>query len=176
MPYKNDPATNAADKTGVAAFAKCVGKPNSDLDQVAEANSDDFDQGDAEISSDASSYRSQRLVDSDIAALHSPKASLCFEQVLKATITAAAPEATIESVTFKITPGSAGGPANVIANGAGTFKIGMGGNAAEGYFSNAFIFGPMIEANVTAISTGAPVSTSLVESLAAAVANRAAHH
>jgi hypothetical protein len=115
------------------------------------------------------------VVDTDTAALHSPKASRCFEQVLKATITAAAPEATIESVTFKIAPGSAGGSANVIANGAGTFKIGMGGNTAEGYFSNAFIFGPMIEANVTAISTGAPGSASLVDSLVADVANRAAH-
>jgi hypothetical protein len=170
-PYEPDPATSAAD----AEFAKCLGVPNSDTEQVAEAHSDDFDQGDAEISSEAYSFRSQSAVDADIAGLHSAKAAPCFEQEMRQVLASAAPAGgTIESVSLKITPGSAGGPANVVATGAGTFQISASGNSVEGYLSVAFITGPLIEADVTSAGIGAPVPTSVMDPLVAAVAGRAA--
>jgi hypothetical protein len=170
-PYEPDPAASAA----AAEFAKCLGVPNSDTEQVAEAHSADFDQGEAEISSAAYSFRSQSAVDADTAGLHSAKAAPCFERLMRQALASAAPAGgTIESVSLKITPGSAGGPANVVATGAGTFKISASGNSVTGYLSVAFITGPLIEADVTAFSAGAPVPTSLMDPLVADVAGRAA--
>jgi hypothetical protein len=175
-PYTTDTAADAAGNAAQAAFAKCLGVSNSDIDKVAEGHSGDFDQGDAEISSDATSFRSQSVVDADAAALQSAKASPCAEQLVRQTLAGAVPAGgTIESVSFKITPGSTSGPANVVARGDGSFKVSVSGNTAEGYVSIAFISGPMIETDVTAFNVGAPVPTSLTDSLVAAVANRAAH-
>jgi hypothetical protein len=175
-PYTSDPTTDAAGNAADAAFAKCLGVPNSETDKVAEGHSGDFDQGDAEISSDATSFRSQSVVDADVAALQGPKASPCGEQLVRQTLAGATPAGgTIESVSFKITPGSGDGPTNVVATGAGSFKISVSGNSAEGYVSITFISGPMIETDVTAFNVGAPVSASLTDSLVSAVANRAAH-
>jgi hypothetical protein len=172
-PYEPDPAESAA----AGEFAKCLGVPNRDTDQVAEAHSGDFALGDARISSEAYSLRSQSEVDADIAGLHSAKASPCYEQELRNVIASAAPGgAPIESVSFKITPGSAGGPANVVATGAGTFRFKVGGSvySRAGVVSVAFITGPLIEADVTVNSAGAPVPTALMGSLVVAVARRAA--
>ena len=55
-PHQSDPAEDAIFKAQDAATAKCLGVPNSDPNKVAEAHSDDFAQGDAQISSNASSY------------------------------------------------------------------------------------------------------------------------
>ena len=171
-PYEPDPNASAAD----AEFHKCLGVPSSDADQVAEANSDDFDQGDAEISSAAYSFRSQSAVDADVAGLHSAKAAPCLEQEMtKLFASGGLPAgATLESVSFKITPGSAGGPANVVATGAGTFKVSGSGLSVTGYLNVAFITGPLIEADVTSDNIGAPVPTSVMDPLVAAVADRAA--
>jgi len=87
---------------------------------------------------------------------------------------AAPPGSTIESVSFRIGPGSVGGLPNIVATAVGNFKIKAGGKSGEGNLTVAFINGPLIEANVPAFSTGAPVPTSLMGSLAAAVAGGAA--
>jgi hypothetical protein len=78
-PYKADPSAAAYG----AAYAKCVGVRNTDPDVVAEANSQDFDRGDASVSSSADSYPSQSDVDVDVAAFHSPKYAPCLEKVMK---------------------------------------------------------------------------------------------
>lgn len=99
----------------IAAFAsstltrsihsRCLGVPNSDVDQVAEGHSGDFDQGAAEISSSATSFRSHSVVDADAAALQSSKASPCAEQLVRRTLVGAVPAGRrIESVSFKLTP------------------------------------------------------------------------
>jgi hypothetical protein len=167
-PYQADPS-GAADQ---AAWVKCVGVRNTDADQVAEADSDDFTLGDAYISSSATSYRSQSDVDTDTAALLSPKAAPCFEKVAKQSL--AAEGAAVKSVSVKITPGSAGGPANVVATLVATIKFSEGGKQTVHYYTNAFIIGPLIEAEVIAQNIGAPVPASLMEPLVATVANRAA--
>jgi hypothetical protein len=177
-PYQSDPGDAATEAAADAENAKCLGVPNSNLDKVAEANSDDFAQGDAQISSSADSYRSQSAVDADIAGLHNSKASTCFEQQftkLFASSGVLPAGATFESVSVKITPGSAAGPANVVATGTGTAKITVSGTPVVVYFSRAFIAGPLIEAGVDAFSPGTPVPASVMDPLVAAVANRAAH-
>ena len=168
-PYQPDPADSAA----YAEFAKCLGAPNTD--QVAEAHSDDFALGGARVSSPAYSFRSQSTVDAYTAGLLSSKASPCFEPLGRQMLTSAAPPgSTIESVVFRIGPGSLGGLPNIVATAGGNFKLSVSGKSVQGNLTVVFINGPLIEANISAFSSGAPVPTSLMGSLAADVAGRAA--
>ncbi len=167
QPGPNDSASNAA-------LVKCVGGRNTDSDKVAEAHSDDFALGDASISSSATSYRLQSDLDADMAMLHSPKLSPCFEQTTKKQLAASLPAGgTIESASIKITPGSAGGPANVVATGTGTIKVQVNGQQVPVYLTVAFITGPLIEAEVDTENIGTPVPASVVNPLVATVATRA---
>ena len=169
-PYQPDP-NDSADN---AAMMKCVGARNTDSDKVAEANSDNFALGNASISSSAASYRSQSDLNADVATLHSPKLSPCFEQMMKKQLAASLPAgSTIESASIKITPGSAGSPANVVATGTGTIKVRVNGQQAPLYLTVAFITGPLIEAQVDTENVGAPVPASVVNPLLATVATRA---
>jgi hypothetical protein len=167
QPGPNDSASNAA-------FMKCVGARNTDSDKVAGANSDNFALGNATIFSFATSYRSQSDLNADVTALHSPKLSPCFEQMMKKQLAASLPAgATTESASIKITPGSAGGPANVVATGTGTIKVRVNGQQVPVYLTVAFITGPLIEAGVDAENVGTPVPASVVNRLVATVATRA---
>ena len=183
LPHKTDPNAAATD----AALARCVGGRNTDTDKVAEANSADFALAGASISSSADSYRSTSDLDSDIAMLNSPKVSTCFDQQLVKQLATSLPKgATIASASVKITPGSAGGPTNVVANGTGSIKVSMNSQQAAVYVTAAFdagpviyvtvafITGPLIEAEVDTSSLGTPIPASLVKSLVAEVATRAA--
>jgi hypothetical protein len=169
--YQPDPNESADN----AAFYKCLGARDTDSDRLAEANSDNFDQSDASISSSASSYRSDSDLNSDIAELHSPKISSCFEQMVKKQLATSLPAgSTIESASIKIAGGSAGFPANVVATGTGTIKVGLSGQQIAVYLYVAFITGPLIEAEVDAENVSAPVPTSVVNPLVTKVATRAA--
>jgi hypothetical protein len=168
QPGPNDSANNAA-------LVKCVGGRNTDSDKVAEAHSDDFDLGNASISSSAASYRSRSDLVADVAMLHSPRLSLCFKQLTKKQLEAAFPAGTkIKSASIKITPGSAGGPANVVATGTGTIKVRVNGQHVSVYLTVAFITGPLIEAEVDTENVGTPVPAPVVSPLVATVATRAA--
>jgi hypothetical protein len=169
-PYQPDPN----DAANNAALMKCVGARNTDSDRVAEAHSDDFALGDASISSTADSYRSQSDLDTDVAVLHSQKLSPCFGQMMKKQLAASLPAGgTVKSASIKITPGSAGGPANVVATGTGIIKIQVNGQQVPVYLTVAFITGPLIESEVDAENAGTPVPASVVNSLVATVATRA---
>ena len=183
VPHRVDP--NAA--ANAAALAKCVGGRDTNSDQVAAANSADFALARASITSSASSYRSPSDVSSDIAMLQSPKVSTCVkQQMVKQLATSLSKGATIASASIKITPGSAGGPANVVAIGTGSIKISLNSQQAAMYrtvasvtgpviyLTVAFITGPLIEAEIDTTSLGTPLPASLVKSLVAAVATRAA--
>ena len=100
-PYQPDPSDSATN----AAFTKCLGVPDTDSDKVADAHSDDFSLGDASVSSDASSYRSQGDLNSDVAALHSPKFSSCFTQLMNKQLASSLPMgSTIESAWSRSNP------------------------------------------------------------------------
>jgi hypothetical protein len=166
---------NPSDEAGNVAMLKCVGARNTDGDKVAEANSDDFAAGDAQISSSATSYRSQADLDTDLAMLRSPKLSPCLEQLLKKELASSLPAGgTVGSTSVKVTPGSAGGPANVAATATAIIKVSVNGQQIPAYMSLAFITGPLIEAEVDSDNIGAPVAASVLSGAVAAVANRAA--
>jgi hypothetical protein len=158
-----------------AEIAACVGLPNSENKKAAEANSDSFALGDATISSSANSYRSQSDIDTDIALLNSPKVSQCYEQMTKNSFATSLPaDATIDSASFKVTPGSAGGPANVVATLTGTATVSISGQKIEFYPTIVFITGKLLEAEVDAVNIGAPVPADTMSTIVAAVATRAA--
>jgi hypothetical protein len=99
----------------------------------------------------------------------------CYQQLVKKELGASLPAgATIESESFTFTPGSAGGPANVVATGTGTVKVRLSGQQVPLYLNVAFITGPLIQAEVDAENVGTPVPASVVNALVAAVAARAA--
>jgi hypothetical protein len=101
LPHKTDPNAAATD----AALARCVGGRNTDTDKVAEANSADFALAGASISSSADSYRSPSDLDSDIAMLHSPKVSTCFDQQLVKQLATSLPKgATIAAGSSRSRP------------------------------------------------------------------------
>ena len=168
-PYQPDPN----DAANNAAFDTCVGTPNTDSDKVAEAHSDNFGQGLAIISSSATSYRSQTDLDAGVTMLHSPKVSPCFAQLIKTQAAASLPGARIESASINITPGSAGGPPNVVATGAGTISVQLNGQQLAVYATVAFITGPLIEAELVTESVSAPVPAAVVNPLVARMAGRA---
>jgi hypothetical protein len=156
-------------------MVKCLGVRNTEGDKVAEAHSDDYSLGDASISSSASSYRAQSDLDTDIASLHSPKLSACYDKLIKKELAASLPAgATVESASIKITPGSAGGPANVVATGSGTLSVRASGQLVPIYLTVAFIKGPLIQAELDTENAGSPVPASVVNALVASVATRAA--
>ena len=80
----------------------------------------------------------------------------------------------VASASIKVTPGSAGGPANVVATGTGTVQVQVNGQQIPVYLTVAFITGPLIEAEVDAENVGTPVPVSVVNRLVATVATRAA--
>ena len=107
--------------------------------------------------------------------MHSPKLSSCFDQLMKKTLVATMPAGTtVASSSIKITPGSAGGPVNVIATGTGTIKVSVNGQQVLFYVSVAYITGPLIEAQVDTFNVGSPVPASVVNPLVTTVATRAA--
>lgn len=170
-PYVADQSSAA----NAAEMAACVGLPNSENDKAAEANSDSFALGDATISSSANSYRSQSDIDTDVAMLNSPKAAQCYEQLIKKTLATSLPAgATVDSASFTITPGAAGGPANVVATLTGTATISINGQKIEFYPTIAFITGKQLEAEVDAMNVGSPVPAATMSTIVAAVATRAA--
>jgi hypothetical protein len=169
-PSQDNPSADAARDV---ALYQCLGVPNYRTPtRVDEAFSDDFTRGDAYIYSSASSYRSQSEVEADVAAVLSPKFSPCIAKLIRQQ--AANHAVAVKSVSVKVTPGSAGGPANVAATGVATFKTNEGGKQTVHYSTVAYIIGPFIEAEVDSESIGAPVPASLMEPLVATVANRAA--
>jgi hypothetical protein len=162
------------DDANQAALLKCVGARNTGPDKVAEANSDDFALGDASVSSSATRYRSRSDLDVDVAVLHSPKLSTCYERLIGTKIGGSLPAGTkINSKSFKITLGSAGGPSNIIATGTSTIDLTVDGQAASVYLTISFITGPLIQAEVDTENIGSPMPASLVTSLVTAVAKRA---
>lgn len=170
-PYQPDPNSAAEDTT----LAACVGARDTDSDQVAVANSDDFGLSNATISSSATSYRSQSDLVTDIATLHSPKLSSCFSQMMKKQLASSLPAGSeVTSASIKVTPGSAGGPANVIATGTGTIQVQVSGQQIPVDLTVAFITGPLIQAEVDASNVGTPVPASVMNRLVATVATRAA--
>jgi len=173
--WKSTPHRDPNAAAEQAALARCLGVSSIARQQVAKVYSSYFTHGNAYVPfffSSATSYRSQNAADANLEALANSDGSRCYEKLLKQAIELQ-PGATMD-VSFKLTLGSAGGPDSVAATGDGTIQISMGGLPSVAYYRVAFIDGPLITAEVDAMNIGARVPTSLMQSLVASVANRAA--
>jgi hypothetical protein len=171
-PHKLDPKA----ATEQAALAQCVGGPNTAAAQVSEYHSPDFGLNGASVSSSASSFTSQAAVNVDVALLHSPKISSCYQRLIKAQLAASLPAgATVNAVTLTIVPGSHGGPSNIAGLGGGTITATAAGRKIPIYLAVAFITGPLTEATVDFVNPTQPIPAAMFTSLARTVAGRAAH-
>lgn len=171
-PAEPDPTQQADD----AQMASCVGVKNTDEDQVATSDSDDFSLGDATISSSASSYKSPSDLDVDLAVLHSPKFDSCETQLMSKGIAESLPQGSrVGTMSLKITPQPGGDwPANVVGIGTASVPVTVNGQQVTLYADFAAITGPLIEADVEAENVGAPVPAAALRAAIVAVAHRAA--
>jgi hypothetical protein len=120
------------------------------------------------------SFPSQADVTSDTAIVRSPKMSACYSKLAADEIGGTLPAgSTLNSASVVVTPGSAGGPANVVATGAGKVEVTVNGAVNDLYVNVAFITGPSLEAEVDFTNLGSPVPAALRSSLIAKVAARA---
>ena len=173
--WKSSPPNTSGHAAGQAKMQRCVGGRDTTPDQVDKVDSDDYTQGNATISSNATSYKSASDVASDAALLKSPKVESCYERVLHDLLGKSLPAgSTIDNITFHMTRGSGGGPANLVATGKGTIAVTAQGQHVTIYVAAAFISGPLIEAQVSFDNVGQPVPESLQRQVISDVAKRAA--
>lgn len=167
-PHQTDPSDAATQ----AAFESCLGG-NSTQDQVAEADSSDYAMGEAQISSSATSYKSADDVKNDVAALTGPKVNSCFQDQVNTTLKKSLPAgATIDNSTITITPGSNGGPQNVVATGKGTITVTVQGQQTTVNLLVGFITGNQVEAEVDYVNPGGTTDADLFTKLLNTVASR----
>lgn len=169
------PKKPVIDANAEAKLAACAGGQKSVADILADIDSNAvsadfaFPGRGVFVTSSGRGYGSPRSVDDYVAMVQSPKFSQCFAQGIR---DGAATDDPFEELAVKITPGSAGGPANVVATGTGTFTS---KGAMAVFVSIAFIRGPLMTAEVYANgANGKPVPAAQMESLVGAVAERAA--
>jgi hypothetical protein len=170
--WTSSPPNTSGDKQANQAMRSCVGAgPDKSVETV---NSKQFTQGNATISSNARSFSSQADVNGDIALLKSPKVDSCYQRVLRGLLANALPAgATIDKITFHMTSGSGGGPANLVATGTGTIAVTAQGQHVTIYVAAAFISGPLVGAQVSFDDVGQPVPESLQRQVISDVAKRA---
>jgi hypothetical protein len=72
---------DAQDKSTNQKMSQCVGS-STDTDHSADVNGDDFDKGDAEISSEAVFAKTDDLFQQDVDALRGSKYETCIQQIL----------------------------------------------------------------------------------------------
>ncbi len=170
-PYVPDP-NEAAES---ATLARCTGGRDNTPDETGEANSPDYTLGNASVSSEADSYKSQADIDDDVAIIHSAKIDSCYEQLARSQLAASVPAgSTITTVSIDIKAGSGGGPSNVVATGTAEFHVTVNGALNDLFINIAFITGPLTEASVDFANIGGPVSADIQAALIAKVAARAA--
>lgn len=169
------PASPTSSQQGNAALAACVGVKDTSPDEAAKVSSSTFSNATFHIESDASSYRSEQDVQTDVALVNNPKLQTCAEQQFKNELASSLPTgATISALQVKVLPGANGGPSNV----AGLITVvaqltGPSGTAAA-YVDDALITGPQTEASVTFTGVNARVAAATETALITAVAKRAA--
>ena len=161
------------DAKNKAQFAQCTGHRNTESDKVTEVHSDDYNSGPSQLSSQAASYSSADAIAEDTAAMQSPKATSCYEQMAKTAIPASLPAGMkVERLTVKIGKPNAGDPSNLIAWGDATVVVSQDGQQTTVYTAAAFIVGPLVEAEVDFTNVGSPIPESVRQQLATIVADR----
>jgi hypothetical protein len=170
--WEASPYTGPDQAAADAVSAECLRVRNTAPDVVAEARSSQYVSGKTQIGSIAASYRSERDLDVDFGTLANPRLSFCSELLFRKVFEALG--FTIESVSARATPPSAGSPANVVGFVTVTAIASFGGRRHVLHDRTAAIRGPLIEAQVEIASIDAPIPQGLMNTLVTDVASRAA--
>ena len=141
------------------AFAQCMGTTSSAADLVAIAYSPDYVHGTQVVSSSATSFRTRADVPADTATLTSAKAASCLEEVDKARLGAELPAGgVVKSYSVKVTPGTGGGAANIVAIATATATYSENGHSLTLNDETVYLVAPRIEARIDFSSVGTTVS------------------
>lgn len=172
------PSSSSGDSSDMSTqLANCLGVDKSSLGpgKVASVDSDDYEQGNAQISSTASAYASQDSIDKREAILTNPKAEQCLSQAFKDELTKSLPasaQAGAMPVTIDAQP--SGLPSSVKAVATAKTSVTASGQTLSLELRFAFISGDLLTASVGYVTVGAPVDESAWTAAVSAVAGRAA--
>ncbi len=170
-PYQADPTTGSDQ----AALVRCIGGKNTGPDETGEADSADFDLGNATISSSASSYRSASDIAADTALLRSSKASACFESLTRKELPSSLPAGSkIGAMSFVFSAPAKGLPSSVVAQLAARIAVTVQGQTLTLYTDSAFIAHGLVEAEVDFEDVATHVPAGLQTRLVTLVATRSA--
>lgn len=171
-PSKSSPADQAQAQAKLVA---CLGVPDPDAHKVAETDSDNYDLDNSEISSSATSYRSQADIDQAATLFTNPKAPSCYKALFKEEITKDLPAgASIDSLDVTVTPGANGGPDNVIAKADASITVTAQGQTVQFVINTWFIKGHQVGAEVDFFGFGKPIDDTIQATALKAVADRVA--
>jgi hypothetical protein len=152
----------------------CVGGRNTKRDQLSTAKAD-FHRGANQVTSSATRYRSQRDVAADTALLRKPRFNACLRNAGRKELSTGLPAgASLESLSFRMKPGSKSGPRNVVGAGTATVILRATGRTIRMYMNVYFITGPRIEVELDFLGVGAPIAHRVQQRAVARVARRAA--
>ncbi|MBE7187735.1 hypothetical protein [Jatrophihabitans endophyticus] len=170
------PAESTHDKDVDAQLAACVGSSDAgEQDQIQQVMSDDFHSGQSTVSSDASSYRSESDVRSQVAQLKNPKAQGCLSSLFRKEIAASLPAgSTIKNIAIRLSTADTG-IANLIGTANGRITVAAQGRQVTVYIGAGFFIGNRITGQVTFTSIGTPISSAFANPVVKAVAARAAN-
>lgn len=99
----------AQDQADDASIAACLGAPDPKQAHTADVDSDDFHNGDMDVSSNVTFVRNADDARKELAASTTGKLSTCLKPVLDATIAREQPGATVTSFSLTPTPAPPGG-------------------------------------------------------------------
>lgn len=165
--YQPDSSEAAAS----AALAACTGEKNTDPDRTQTVHSDVFTLGASTVSSEASRYRSQSDITSDLAVLKNPKFAACYRSLVRKELTGTG--GTTGTVSLTVTRSPAGYPNNVAATLDGRVEVTANGTMATVYVTAVLITGSRLEAEADFVGLGAPVPAQLRIKVGTALAVRA---
>lgn len=169
----NPPDPN--DDSEQAALVACVGRRNTAPDKTGDLESPQYSSGTVEISSNATSYRSQADIATDVAILRDPKFIRCEHRTARADLARTAPAgATIDGVNISFTSHPRGLPHNVVGLLSGRIRVSGAGGSVTAYLTAADIVGPLVEAQVEFIGVAHPVPASISRPLVNKIAARVA--
>lgn len=168
---RSDHDTGAA-RAAATANARCLGVRSTYPDLMATGRSPNYTMASLFVGSAAWAYRDEDDITVSVRSLSLAKASTCFAQSVKTELERSVPGHRFGDVHVTVTPGSDGGPGNVVGIATGTLSDTFSGHEYTVNIQNAFIIGPRIKAEVEFSGVDAVVPLALRAQIIEQVASR----
>jgi hypothetical protein len=145
-----------------ADFATCVGTRDTGPEIAAEAESPNYTRGPWVVSSSASSFATADAVKIDTGVVSNPKLASCLDQEYRTDLTRDG--LSVESLSVHVTPGAFNGIGDTLATTDATgVVVSSSGNRVPVTIRQVLVAGDNVEGNVTFISFGEALPTTLLE-------------